>query len=556
MKPLSRFLDNETPISPEEAGPLFAQAAVQAFEEGWSVMDVSFRIGDRAREIGLTDEQIESAIRDAEDEVKRKHQAEKREIESSQAGKNEGIPYADYGTAFSSERTLASLFVRRETSQFLNLEPVSLPWPPEDWRLDFIRLLDAAFEPDEPFALFSSAEARGAISKAGETIELGERVAATLRKLDNGTGGIRVNPCRGDREADLLSYRHVLIENRVLELGRQLAFYRALNVPCTALVNAGGQTIQAWVRIGARDKAEYDKRVAHLLKVLEECGFEVEVSSDAPLARAVIPGTLMGNRQQYLLALNQGLGTYEEWELWADAYLDGMPLIEAATTITKAPEETLELLEGIFRESHRVLFHGPVRSGKSLAAIDLSLSIASGEQWLGLNTEETSVLYVNMDSVPSTLVRRAFKIAEARGLEAAHDRLDYLHLMGIEKNVAEIADLVVKRVEAGHKWHQRSYGFIVLDGLGRYLPATEGMLTTGGDPVSTSLAIDRIAARTEAAVLIVLRSEEAHKLQLPVDAELVLQPTKDGLEILASGLHYPDHAPIRCVLRPPLLTLA
>ena len=104
------------------------------------------------------------------------------------------------------------------------------------------------------------------------------------------------------------------------------------------------------------------------------------------------------------------------------------------------------------------------------------------------------------------------------------------------------ADLIVKRVEAGRKWHQRPYSMIVLDGLGRYLPEREGMLTTGGDPVSTALALDRVAVRTEAAVLAVLRDDQAERLQLPVDAEIALAPGDDGTtEIRTASIHYPTH---------------
>ena len=528
---ITRLTDTEHAVSSAELESVFAQAVREAFTQGWTNMDISFRLADRARELGLSDASIDRMIEEEAEAAKRRQRQEdeeRRHQEEKAAAGGEGGSGGG-GGQFAVDRSLAALFVRRETSRFLNLEPVALPWPADDWRNDFRKLLEAAFLPEETFTLSQSAESRTAVIKAGDMQNRDEgAIAATLRKLDNGTAGIRINPCKGDRETDVVAYRHVLLENKNMELGRQLAFYNALNLPCTALINAGGANIQAWVRIDARDIDEYNARIADMLKILEDCGFEVETSGNDPMVRSAVPGTMSNRKQQYLLGVKQGASSYDEWKLWADAYLDGMPLIDRACQIAEPPEESLELLEGVFRESHRVVLRGPARSGKSLAALDLALSVASGEPWLGLATEESSVLFVNMESTPSNLVRRVFQIAEARGLEAAHERLDYLHLMGIEKNMAELADLIVKRVEAGRKWHQRPYSLIVLDGLGRYLPEREGMLTTGGDPVSTALALDRVAVRTEAAVLAVLRDDQAERLQLPVDAEIALAPGMTG----------------------------
>ncbi len=553
---ITRLTDTEHAVSSAELESVFAQAVREAFTQGWTNMDISFRLADRARELGLSDAAIDRMIEEEAEAAKRRQRQEdeeRRHQEEKAAAGGEGGSGGG-GGQFAVDRSLAALFVRRETSRFLNLEPVALPWPADDWRNDFRKLLEAAFLPEETFTLSQSAESRSAVIKAGDMQNRDEgAIAATLRKLDNGTAGIRINPCKGDRETDVVAYRHVLLENKNMELGRQLAFYNALNLPCTALINAGGANIQAWVRIDARDLDEYNARIADMLKILEDCGFEVETSGNDPMVRSAVPGTMSNRKQQYLLGVKQGASSYDEWKLWADAYLDGMPLIDRATQSAEAPEESLELLEGVFRESHRVVLRGPARSGKSLAALDLALSVASGEPWLGLATEESSVLFVNMESTPSNLVRRVFQIAEARGLEAAHERLDYLHLMGIEKNMAELADLIVKRVEAGRKWHQRPYSLIVLDGLGRYLPEREGMLTTGGDPVSTALALDRVAVRTEAAVLAVLRDDQAERLQLPVDAEIALAPGDDGTtEIRTASIHYPAGAPLKCRFQVPV----
>ena len=553
---ITRLTDTEHAVSSAELESVFAQAVREAFTQGWTNMDISFRLADRARELGLSDASIDRMIEEEAEAAKRRQRQEdeeRRHQEEKAAAGGEGGSGGG-GGQFAVDRSLAALFVRRETSRFLNLEPVALPWPADDWRNDFRKLLEAAFLPEETFTLSQSAESRTAVIKAGDMQNRDEgAIAATLRKLDNGTAGIRINPCKGDRETDVVAYRHVLLENKNMELGRQLAFYNALNLPCTALINAGGANIQAWVRIDARDIDEYNARIADMLKILEDCGFEVETSGNDPMVRSAVPGTMSNRKQQYLLGVKQGASSYDEWKLWADADLDGMPLIDRATQSAEAPEESLELLEGVFRESHRVVLRGPARSGKSLAALDLALSVASGEPWLGLATEESSVLFVNMESTPSNLVRRVFQIAEARGLEAAHERLDYLHLMGIEKNMAELADLIVKRVEAGRKWHQRPYSLIVLDGLGRYLPEREGMLTTGGDPVSTALALDRVAVRTEAAVLAVLRDDQAERLQLPVDAEIAQAPGDDGTtEIRTASIHYPAGAPLKCRFQVPV----
>jgi RecA-family ATPase len=164
---------------------------------------------------------------------------------------------------------------------------------------------------------------------------------------------------------------------------------------------------------------------------------------------------------------------------------------------------------------------------------------------LGIATEESRVLHVNLECDPAEFVRRLHQVAKARGLKPDSERVDLLHLMGTEKNIGELADLIVKRVESAMKWDQREYSLVVIDGLGRHLPHREGVLTTAGDPVSTVLSLDRIAARTDSAVVAFLRAEEGKRLEGSVDGWIHLyEEPGEGMRLQTRSEHFAPLGPV------------
>ena len=81
----------------------------------------------------------------------------------------------------------------------------------------------------------------------------------------------------GCKNSDVAEFRHCLIESDSLPKEEQLRKIREFNLPCAAIVDSGGKSIHAIVRIDAgKDENLYRKRVSELHEFLEKQGFPVD----------------------------------------------------------------------------------------------------------------------------------------------------------------------------------------------------------------------------------------------------------------------------------------
>lgn len=80
----------------------------------------------------------------------------------------------------------------------------------------------------------------------------------------------------------MTDYRYVLVESDTMSLDKQNAILRELELPIAALVNSGGKSLHAIVRIEARNLDEYRKRVDYLYQICRKNGFEVDNANKNP----------------------------------------------------------------------------------------------------------------------------------------------------------------------------------------------------------------------------------------------------------------------------------
>jgi hypothetical protein len=521
-------------VSADKIESVLHRSALEAFQVGWTYMETSFQLGGRAADLGMEQSRVEHVLRSAFEIERRK---EVRDDDSSDP--KESATVTGQAIYLHPHEQRSTYYSKKESARLLNVEAVSLPWPEENWRLDLKKLLTSLFSPEESFAINRSLTGRSSIQKVKDALKADVDFVKTIRFLDGDSGAwLRVNPTLGDRESDLSSYRYVLIQNTSLELGKQLAYFRALNLPCAALVNCCGETIQAWVKIDANNSEEYEKRVCFLVETLKSSGFEVNSFEGDPLALAALPGILIQGKQQYLLDLQSGAESWEEWNLWAEAYLDGNPLIEEAASYSEAPMRSLEVIAGLIRTTHRLVLSGPTGSGKSFAAIDMAIAVSQGEPYLGLETEKSKVLFVNMESDPVHLVNRFFDVARARDIKTTFENIDYLHLLGIEKNIAELGDLLVKRVKAASQWEGKEYSIIIVDGAGKIPGSLKRTITPAGDSISLSMSLDKVVALTGSSIVVLLKDTEAKNQSLNVDSHLRIEPKEHTTSFSFRSRHY------------------
>lgn len=75
---------------------------------------------------------------------------------------------------------------------------------------------------------------------------------------------LRINPFKADdfsgTDVSVSSYRHVLVEFDKKKREEQIAIFHQSNLPITALIDSGGKSVHAWVRVDAETKEQWEER--------------------------------------------------------------------------------------------------------------------------------------------------------------------------------------------------------------------------------------------------------------------------------------------------------
>lgn len=133
---------------------------------------------------------------------------------------------------------------------------------------------------------------------------------------DSGGAWARFNPMSGDgcKNSDVVEFRHCLIESDSLSKEEQLKKIKELNLPCSAIVDSGGKSIHAIVKVDAgKDEKLYRERVSALHSCLEKNGFPVDKACKNASRLSRIAAVTRNGKRQSLLATNIGAKSYEDW---------------------------------------------------------------------------------------------------------------------------------------------------------------------------------------------------------------------------------------------------
>lgn len=127
----------------------------------------------------------------------------------------------------------------------------------------------------------------------------------------------RINPMSGEgcKNSDVEEFRHCLIESDSLPKEEQLRKIRELNLPCSALVDSGGKSIHAIVKIDAgKDEKLYRERVSKLHEFLAKNGFPVDKACKNASRLSRIAAVTRDGKRQKLIAVNIGTPSYQQWQ--------------------------------------------------------------------------------------------------------------------------------------------------------------------------------------------------------------------------------------------------
>ena len=522
------------------------KAGEAAQQEGWTFMDASFQLGGVARDNGLSPDEVEQILRRAFSSEKRAAEREEEKNPETAAPKAEATAAPIQPTIispmpagmFSMEQMLAMGLDTQSLTLLQNHkidpEALSIPWPSHDWRKDLAKLLEAVFESDETIEFKVSETPKCTSEKVSNIVGQDANIAKIMKSLDSPEGAlICVNATKGSPDAtdESYKYRYVVVDSPKMLLAKQLAYYKALNLPCAALVNTGANSVQAWIKIFANDEEEYNERVDFLFKTLDSQGFKVDSSNRNPHMMVRMPGVLRGGKQQYLIGLEQGAKNFKEWQEWVEYSLDGKPLIELASDTEEAPKKDQTIVENMLRAGEFFLFTAPPKSGKSLALMDLGLSICYGEDWFGNSTSSSDVLFVNFELTKSVFLNRLYLLGGKRNLNASTPKFGFLNLRGTALSPIETAQLIAKRIQGAKRLENHDYRVVVIDPISAVLHNPKSTRLNGAPHQILMQMVDTIIALTGCAVVSSCNIGEYPYLEARADSLIKLSPVEGSLNV-------------------------
>ena len=258
---------------------------------------------------------------------------------------------------------------------------------------------------------------------------------------------IRFNPLDGHdcKNANVTDYRFALVESDHMEIEKQNALIRELELPVAALVYSGGKSVHAIVRIEAATYDEYRKRVDYLYAVLKKNGMDVDTQNKNPSRLSRMPGVTRGEHKQFLIDTNIGKASWNEWKEWIEASTDDLPEFQNISEIWgKRPALAPELIPGILRKGRKMMIVGASKTGKSMLLSELAIAIAEGSKWLGRLCARGKVLYVNLEIPKDTFWNRILDIYEHLKLPAS-DNLTVWNLRGYATQMDKLTPKLVRR---------------------------------------------------------------------------------------------------------------
>lgn len=220
-------------------------------------------------------------------------------------------PLVDYDKARAAIIARGGGSVDPDDADLWEASPYRLDWPPEQDTAHFLRLL---FAPEE-CVYIGPAYGKGPehVKAAGEWVDFFESQAAHLATLDGPERehaevilGMNyphfiANPLTGKEgltkaggpsyraDSCVASFRWLVAEFDTITKGEQVAFFRGLGLPCSALIDTGGKSIHALLRVDARDAAEWEAKVeGRMFTTLTGLGLDCTCKNESRMSR--LPG--------------------------------------------------------------------------------------------------------------------------------------------------------------------------------------------------------------------------------------------------------------------------
>lgn len=302
---------------------------------------------------------------------------------------------------------------------------------------------------------------------------------------------IRFNPLdgKGVKNENVTDYRYTLVESDSMELEKQNAIIRELELPVACLVYSGGKSIHAIVKVDANSYEEYRKRVDYIYSICKKNGLDIDAQNRNPSRLSRMPGVMRKGRKQFLIGTNLGKGSYEDWYKYIEDLNDDLPDPEGLEGCwDDMPELAPELIHGVLRQGHKMLIAGPSKAGKSFALIEMCIAIAEGTKWLNWQCSQGRVLYVNLELDRASCLHRFKDVYKAVGIEPQNvGNIDIWNLRGKTVPMDKLAPKLIRRAL------KKGYIAVIIDPIYKVLTGDENSadqmahFTNQFDKVATEL---------------------------------------------------------------------
>ncbi|MDP4085755.1 MAG: AAA family ATPase, partial [Bacillota bacterium] len=282
---------------------------------------------------------------------------------------------------------------------------------------------------------------------------------------------IRFNPLdgKGVKNENVTEFRYALVESDTMDLEKQNAIMRELELPIAVLVYSGKKSIHAIVKVDASNYEEYRKRVDYLYDVCKKNGLNIDSQNRNPSRLSRMPGVERNGKKQFIIDINIGKANWEEWHEWIEGINDDLPDPESLTDYwDHMPELSPPLIEGLLRQGHKMLMAGPSKAGKSFALIELSIAIAEGVKWLAWQCTKGKVLYVNLELDRASALHRFKDVYQALGLRPNNImNIDIWNLRGKSVPMDKLAPKLIRRAQ------KKNYIAVIIDPIYKVLTGDE-----------------------------------------------------------------------------------
>ncbi|WP_342419232.1 AAA family ATPase [Paenibacillus sp. FSL H8-0168] len=311
---------------------------------------------------------------------------------------------------------------------------------------------------------------------AGELIQLlnqsGGDIGSVLGDYNPAAGAwIRFNPLdgKGVKNDNVTEFRYALVESDTMDIEKQNAIMRELELPIAVMVYSGGKSIHAIVRVEAANYDEYRKRVDYLYTVCKKNGLNIDNQNRNPSRLSRMPGVERKDKKQFIVDTNIGKASWAEWHEWIEGVNDDLPDPESLTDFwDNMPVLSPPLIHGVLRQGHKMLLAGPSKAGKSYSLIELSVAIAEGKKWLAWQCTQGKVLYVNLELDRPSCLHRFRDVYTAQGMPPRNiNNIDIWNLRGKSVPMDKLAPKLIRRAA------KKNYIAVIIDPIYKVLTGDE-----------------------------------------------------------------------------------